>query len=115
MLPMPLGTTLGRMTISYACKPAGVAEIADVVVLDGSLFFQPLPVVAQARRYAHNGVDLVVTMPLDGLATGLSGVSTTLLEASVETRLRDVLMAAGFAHVHRRHDVPGALVLDARA
>jgi hypothetical protein len=104
------------MTITYAPKPSTTDEVSDTVVLDGGLFFQPMPVIDQARHYARDGIDIVVTLPLLRLDNPrLTDVTRTLLEASVETRLRDALHAAGYRHISRRRDVPGELVLDARA
>jgi hypothetical protein len=103
------------MTIAYARRSDTVDRVADLLVLDGGVFFQPLPVVEQARRYASEGTDLVVRLRLDGAASRLSGVSGMLLEASVETRLRHALTAAGFRHIERRHEDPGVVSLHARA
>ena len=110
------GRTVGPMTITYASEPIAAGENTDTVVLDGGLFFQPLPVVDQARQYARRGVDIVVTLPLKQLDNPrLTGVSRMLLEASVEARLRDALHAAGYRRISRRRELPGVLVLDAGA
>jgi hypothetical protein len=104
------------MTITIATQPTASAEITDTVVLDGGLFFQPAPIIDQVRQHARDGVDVVVTLRLAGLdQPRLTGVSRMLLAASVETRLRQALHAAGYRNVTRRRDVPEVLVLDARA
>jgi hypothetical protein len=104
------------MTITYAPNPTATDEITDTVVLDGGLFFQPMPVSDQARHYARAGIDIVVSLPLERLDNPrLTGVTRTLFEASVEARLRDALHAAGYRHITRRREVPGVLMLDARA
>ena len=59
---------------------------------------------------------IVVALPLDPLDDPrLTAVTRMLLEVSVETRLRHALQAAGYRHISRRGEVPGVLVLDARA
>ena len=64
-------------------------------MLDGGLFFQPLPVVERARQLARDGVQIVATLPLDRLnAPHITGVTRQLLEASVEGHLRSALTAA---------------------
>jgi hypothetical protein len=70
----------------------------------------------QVRQHARDGVDVVVTLPLDQLDNArLTGVSRMLFEASVETRLRQALHAADYRDVTRRREVTEVLVLDARA
>ena len=97
-------------------QPIATGGITDGPVLGGSLFFQQPPIVDQAREYAREGVDSVVTLPLGQLDDPrLTGVTRMLLEASAETRLRDALHAIGYRHISRRREVPGVLVLDARA
>jgi hypothetical protein len=103
------------MTITDA-PPASSIETIDSVVLDGALFFQPPPVLADLERYARVGVgvDVSVRIPTDGLAgSPLTGVSRMLVEAAAETRLRNALRAAGYLNVSRRVD-GAAVVLAAR-
>ncbi len=106
--------TLAVMTITIESMPAPADVTTDTVVLDGGLFFQPLPVTNRARELARAGVGVAVTVPLTGLdSSRLTGVTRTLLAASVESRLRQALLAAGFRHVERRADVAGAVTLHA--
>ena len=55
------------MTITLEPRQTSVTATAEAVSLDGGLFFQPLPVVERARQLARDGVDIVVTLPLDQL------------------------------------------------
>ncbi len=55
------------MTIILEPRQASVTGIVEAVSLDGGPFFQPLPVVERARQLARDGVDIVVTLPLDRL------------------------------------------------
>ena len=104
------------MTITLQPRQANVTGTAEAVSLDGGLFFQPLPVVERARQLARDGVDIVVTLPLDRLnAPRLTGVTRQLLEASVESHLRSALTAAGYRTISRRRHVQDAMVLDATA
>jgi hypothetical protein len=104
------------MTITLQPKQTNVTDTVEAVSLDGGLFFQPLPVVERARQLAWDGVNIVVTLPLDRLDDPrLTGVTRQLLEASVESRLRSVLTAAGYHTISRRRDVQDAMVLDATA
>ena len=104
------------MTITLEPRQTSVTATAEAVSLDGGLFFQPLPVVERARQLARDGVDIVVTLPLDQLnAPRLTGVTRQLLEASVESHLRSALAAAGYHTISRRRDVQDAMVLDATA
>ena len=106
----------GAMTIILEPRQASVTGTAEAVSLDGGLFFQPPPVVERARQLARDGVDIVVTLPLDQLnAPRLTGVTRQLLEASVESHLRSALTAAGYHTISRRRDVQDAMVLDATA
>jgi len=57
----------GAMTIILEPRRASVTGTVEAVSLDGGLFFQPLPVVERARQLARDGVDIVVTLPLDRL------------------------------------------------
>jgi hypothetical protein len=106
------------MTITFATHTitddaADVAVAVGPIVLDGSLFFQPSPVVDEARRLAADGVPLTASISLDVLdRRPLTGVSRKLIEASVESRLRQALHMAGYRSVTRRA-VAGAIVLDA--
>ncbi len=104
------------MTITLEPRQTDVPGTAEAVSLDGGLFFQPLPVVERARQLARDGVDIVVTLPLDRLNDPrLTGVTRQLLEASVECHLRSALTAAGYHTISRRRDVQDAMVLDATA
>ena len=104
------------MTIILQPRQANVAGTVEPVTLDGSLFFQPLPVVERARQLATDGVDIIVILPLDWLSNPrLTGVTQQLLEASVESRLRTALAAAGYRTISRRPEVQHAIVLDAMA
>jgi hypothetical protein len=86
----------------------------EPIELAAGLFFQPSPVVEQARHLAAEGIDVVVTMSLAVLDQApVTGTTRSLLEASVENRLREALYAAGFTSVRRRRDVVGSIVLDA--
>ena len=107
------------MTITFDTHTT-TNHTADAVVtrepveLAAGLFFQPSPVIEQARRLASEGTDVVVTMSLAVLDQApVTGTSRRLLEASVENRLREALYAAGFRSVRRRWDVAGSIVLDA--
>jgi hypothetical protein len=55
------------MTITVEPQKTKHTDTAGAVVLDGGLFFQPLPVIEQARQLARDAVDIVVTLPLDRL------------------------------------------------
>jgi hypothetical protein len=108
------------MTITFDTHTTTTDPTSDSVVarepieLAAGLFFQPSPVVEQARRLASEGIDVVVTMSLAVLDEApVTGTTRSLLEASVENRLRDSLYAAGFTSVRRRRDVAGSIVLDA--
>jgi len=102
------------MTIIEAPTATLTDEATDTVVLDAALFFQPRSVIADLERYARAGVDVSVSLPTDGLdGSPLTGVSRRLVEAAAETRLRNVLHAAGYQHISRRVDAT-AVVLDAR-
>jgi hypothetical protein len=104
------------MTIILQSRQANVTGTVEVITLDGSLFFQPLPVVERARQLARDGVDIIVTLPFDWLNNPrLTGVTQQLLEASVESHLRSVLAAAGYRTVSRRREVQQAMVLEATA
>jgi len=106
----------GAMTIILEPRRASVTGTVEAVSLDGGLFFQPLPVVERARQLAREGIDIVVTLPLDRLNDPrLTGVTRQLLEASVESHLRSALTAAGYHTISRRRDVQDAMVLDATA
>jgi hypothetical protein len=86
----------------------------DTVVFDGAPFFQPPPATDELERNAHAAVDVTLTLPLDALDSDrLTGVSRTLVEAAIETRLRHALYAAGYRNISRRIDT-AAVVLDAR-
>jgi hypothetical protein len=105
------------MTITFATQAvtdgADRPAAAGSIVLDGGLLFQPSAVVDQARELAAEGVPLIVSMSLDVLDQApLTGVSRKLIEASVESRLRQALHTAGYRSVTRRA-VGGAIVLDA--
>ena len=118
MLPATGGRRLSVMTITFATHTttddeADGAVAAEPIVLDGSLFFQPSPVVQEARRLAAEGVPITVSISLEDLDRApLTGVSRQLIEASVDSRLRLALHAAGY-HVVTRRAVVGAIVLDA--
>jgi hypothetical protein len=102
------------MTITLAPQHTKHTGTAGAVVLDGGLFFQPLPVAEQARQLASEGISMVVTLPLGALdAPNITGVTRQLLEASVEGRLRSALTAAGYRTISRRRDVLDTMVLDA--
>jgi hypothetical protein len=102
------------MTITITPNQATTTETADSVVLDGGLFFQPLPVIEQARQLARDGIDIVVSLPLGRLDNPrLTGMTRTLLEVRVEGHLRSALMAAGYRSLRRHRDIEGALVLEA--
>ena len=102
------------MTITETPSAIFSAETTDARVLDGGLFFQPPPAIADLERYAHAGVDVTVKLPTDGLdRSPLTGVSRVLVEATVETRLRNALHAAGYRRISRHVDT-AAIVLDAR-
>jgi hypothetical protein len=102
------------MTITLQPQQTNRTDTVEAVSLDGGLFFQPLPVVERARQLAAEGVDIVVTLPLDQLnAPNITGVTRQLLEASVESHLRSALTAAGYRTISRRRDVQDAMVLDA--
>jgi hypothetical protein len=58
---------LSAMTITISPNTSTTGESADAVLLDGGLFFQPLPVVEHAWQLARDGVDVVVTLPLSRL------------------------------------------------
>jgi hypothetical protein len=113
------GRRLAGMTITFDTQTTtdhttDVAAVSQPIVLDGGLFFQPSPVVEQARRLASEGVEVTVSMSLGVLDHApVTGTSRRLLEAGVENRLRAALYAAGYRIVTRRRDVPGAIVLDA--
>jgi hypothetical protein len=116
MLFGPIGRMLGTMTITLTPKHSTTSEYADAVVLAGGLFFQPSPVIEQARQMARDGVDIVVTLPLSQLDNpGLTGMSRVLLEVSVEGHLRSALTGAGYRTVRRRQDIKDALVIEACA
>jgi hypothetical protein len=101
---------------SRSVSRSDVTDIVEAVSLDGGLFFQPLPVVERARQLARDGVDIVVTLPLDRLnGPRITGVTRQLLEASVEGHLRSALTAAGYRTISRRRHVQDAMVLDATA
>jgi hypothetical protein len=104
------------MPIILQPKQANVTGTVEVVTLDGSLFFQPLPVAERARQLARDGVDIIVTLPFDWLSSPrLTGVTQQLLEASVESRLRSALAATGYRTISRRREVQHAIVVDAKA
>jgi hypothetical protein len=111
------GRTLTAMTITFATQTvtdgADQPGAAELIVLDGGLLFQPSAVVEQAQGLADEGVPLTVSMSLDALDQApLTGVSRRLIDASVESRLRQALHTAGYRSVTRRA-VGGAIVLDA--
>jgi hypothetical protein len=102
------------MTIILQPQQTNATGTVEGVSLDGSLFFQPLPVIERARQLAGKGVAIVVTLPLDQLnAPHITGVTRQLLEASVEGHLRSALTTAGYRRISRRRDVQDAMVLDA--
>ena len=106
---------LAGMTITFDTKTTTdhTAAVSQPIVLDGGLFFQPSPVVDQARRLAAQSVAVTVSMSLGVLDHApVTGTTRSLLEAGVEHRLREALYAAGCRTVTRRQ-VPGSLVLDA--
>jgi hypothetical protein len=117
MLPATDERTLTAMTITFATPTitdrADQPVAAELIVLDGGLLFQPSGVVEQSQRLAAEGVPLTVSMSLDALDQApLTGVSRKLIEAAVESRLRQALHTAGYCSVTRRA-VAGVIVLDA--
>ena len=102
------------MTITFVSLVADGEGREPIEVFEGGVLFHPAPIAELATRLAAEGRDVVCVLSLAELdASHLTGVSRSLVAVGAESRLRDVLRAAGFGHVTRCDCGAGAIALRA--